>query len=63
MILRRRRAEDSPWYIVPADDKDDARPILSLIVLDALAGMKVQYPVVSGARRRELLSIRRQLAK
>ncbi|MGK2897473.1 MAG: ADP-polyphosphate phosphotransferase [Burkholderiaceae bacterium] len=55
--------EDSPWYIVPADDKDDARLIVSQIVLDALAGMKMQYPVVSAARRRELLSIRRQLAK
>ncbi len=56
-------SDDSPWYIVPADDKDDARLIVSQIVLDALAGMKMQYPVVSAARRRELLSIRRQLAK
>jgi polyphosphate kinase 2 (PPK2 family) len=55
--------EDSPWYIVPADDKDDARLIVSQIVLDALTGMKMQYPVVSAARRRELLSIRRRLAK
>ena len=54
---------DSPWYIVPADDKDDARLIVSQIVLDALEGMEMQYPVVSVARRRELLSIRRQLAK
>jgi PPK2 family polyphosphate:nucleotide phosphotransferase len=54
---------DSPWYIVPADDKDDARLIVSQIVLDALAGMDMQYPVVSAARRRELLAIRRQLAK
>lgn len=55
--------EDSPWFIVPADDKDDARLIVSQIVLDALEGLKMQYPVVSAARRRELLSIRRQLAK
>ena len=55
--------EDSPWYVVPADSKDDARLIVSQIVLDALAGMEMQYPVVSAARRRELLSIRRQLAK
>lgn len=55
--------EDPPWYIVPADDKDDARLIVSQIVLDALAGMKIRYPVVTAARRRELLSTRRQLAK
>lgn len=55
--------EDSPWFIVPADDKDDARLIVSQIVLDALTSLEMQYPRVSAARRRELLSIRRQLAK
>jgi PPK2 family polyphosphate:nucleotide phosphotransferase len=55
--------EDAPWYIVPADAKDDARLIVSQIVLDALAGLNMHYPVVSAARRRELLAIRKQLAK
>lgn len=54
---------DSPWFIVPADDKHNARLIVSQIVLDALEGMEMSYPEVSAARRRELLSIRRQLAK
>jgi len=52
---------DSPWFIVPADDKDDARLIVSQIVLDALQGLKLRYPKVSAARRRELQAIRRQL--
>ena len=54
---------DSPWYVVPADDKDNARLIVSQIVLDVLAGMELGYPVVSPARRRELKGIRRLLAK
>jgi PPK2 family polyphosphate:nucleotide phosphotransferase len=54
---------DSPWFIVPADDKDNARLIVSQIVLDALSALKLSYPVVSAARRRELKAIRRQLAK
>ena len=54
---------NSPWYIVAADDKDDARLIVSQIVLDALAGLKLSYPAVSATRRRELQAIRRQLAK
>ena len=54
---------DSPWFIVPADDKDNARLIVSQIVLDALEGLKMSYPVVSAARRRELQTIRKQLAK
>ncbi len=54
---------DSPWFVVPADDKDNARLIVSQIVLDALEGLKMRYPEVSAARRRELQTIRRQLAK
>ena len=54
---------DSPWYIVPADDKHNARLIVSQIVLDALQGLQLSYPAVSEARRRELKAIRKQLAK
>ena len=54
---------DSPWFIVPADDKDNARLIVSRIVLDALEGLKLSYPEVTAARRQELKAIRKQLAK
>ena len=53
---------DSPWFIVPADDKFDARLIVSQIVLDALQNLKMHYPKVSLARMRELKTIRKQLA-
>jgi hypothetical protein len=52
---------DSPWFIVPADDKLDARLIVSQIVLDALTKLKMNYPKVSAARTRELQKIRMQL--
>jgi PPK2 family polyphosphate:nucleotide phosphotransferase len=51
----------APWYVVPADDKDDARLIVSKIVLDALDGLKMAYPKTTAKRRRELKSIRKQL--
>lgn len=54
---------DSPWFIVPADDKHNARLIVSQIVLDALEGLKMSYPEVSAARKRELKEIRKQLTK
>ena len=54
---------DSPWYIVPADDKQNARLIVSQIVLDTFEGLKMAYPEVSDERRHELLSIRKRLAK
>jgi len=53
---------DSPWYVVPADDKENARLIVSEIILDTLDALKMAYPKTSDARRRELLSIRAQLA-
>jgi PPK2 family polyphosphate:nucleotide phosphotransferase len=53
----------APWYVLPADDKENARLIVSQIVLDTLEGLKMSYPAVSGKRRQELQLIRKQLAK
>ena len=51
----------APWYVVPADDKDNARLIVSQIVLDALGGLKMAYPKTTKERRHELESFRDQL--
>jgi len=53
----------SPWYVVPADDKDNARLIVSQILLDALNDLKMSYPKTTPKRRRELESIRKLLTK
>jgi len=53
----------APWYAVPADDKENARLIVSQIVLDTLKGLKMAYPRTTVKRRRELESIRKLLAK
>ena len=54
---------DAPWYVVPADDKENARLIVSQIVLDTFEGLKMTYPKTSEKRRQELQLIRKQLAK
>jgi PPK2 family polyphosphate:nucleotide phosphotransferase len=54
---------DAPWYIVPADDKENASLIVSRIVLDALHALEMTYPKSSRERRGELLSIRKRLVK
>src|SRR5665811_1036995 len=54
---------DAPWYVVPADDKENARLIVSRIILDAFNELHMEYPKVTAERRRELQSIRKQLAK
>jgi PPK2 family polyphosphate:nucleotide phosphotransferase len=53
----------APWYIVPADDKESARLIVSQIVLDSLSELKATYPKTTAKRRRELKAIGKLLAK
>jgi PPK2 family polyphosphate:nucleotide phosphotransferase len=53
----------APWYIVPADDKENARLIVSQVVLDGLRELKASYPQTTAERRRELKSLRKLLAK
>jgi PPK2 family polyphosphate:nucleotide phosphotransferase len=54
---------DSPWYIVPADDKQSARLIVSHIVVETLKDLKMSYPKTTPARQQELQAIREQLVK
>jgi PPK2 family polyphosphate:nucleotide phosphotransferase len=53
----------APWYVVPADDKENARLIVSQVVLDALGELKMAYPKTTPKRRLELQSIRKLLTK
>jgi PPK2 family polyphosphate:nucleotide phosphotransferase len=60
--LNATSTREAPWYVVPADDKDNARLTVSRIVLDTLEGLKMTYPRTSAEHRRELLAIRKRLA-
>jgi PPK2 family polyphosphate:nucleotide phosphotransferase len=51
----------APWYVVPADDKENARLIVSQILLDAFKELKMAYPKTTSKRHEELESIRKQL--
>ena len=52
-----------PWYVVPADDKENARLIVSQIIVRTLEGLKMSYPPTDAARRRELKAIRARLVQ
>jgi PPK2 family polyphosphate:nucleotide phosphotransferase len=62
-LLSTTSTRHAPWYVVPADDKENARLIVSGIVLEALKEMKMTYPKTTRKRREELLSIRKELVK
>jgi PPK2 family polyphosphate:nucleotide phosphotransferase len=53
----------APWHVIPADDKHNARLIISRVVIEALKDLKMSYPKVTAARRSELQKIRAQLVK
>ncbi|MFZ3034520.1 MAG: polyphosphate kinase 2 family protein, partial [Parvibaculum sp.] len=54
---------DTPWYVVPADDKKTARLIISQIIIDTLEGLDMAYPKTDAKRRRELHAIRKEPEK
>jgi len=51
----------APWYVVPADDKHDARLIVSRIVVDTLRQLRMRFP--SPARATDLAAMRRRLER
>jgi PPK2 family polyphosphate:nucleotide phosphotransferase len=61
--LNATSTHQAPWYAVPADDKENARLIIGRILLDTLQSLKMAYPKTTAKRRRELLSIRKELTK
>ncbi len=56
-------SSQAPWFVVPADDKANARLIVSEIILETLEAMDLHYPETSPARLKELESLRKELAK
>jgi PPK2 family polyphosphate:nucleotide phosphotransferase len=54
---------ESPWYVVPADDKKNARLIISQILLDTLRQLKLDYPKLTGEQQKELRAMRKLLAE
>jgi PPK2 family polyphosphate:nucleotide phosphotransferase len=61
--LEATSTQSSPWYAVPADDKENARLIVSQIILNTLQNLKMRYPEVGDERKKQLQAIRRRLSK
>lgn len=53
--------KQSPWYVVPADDKENARLIVSSIIHETLGRLRMSYPRLDAKRRSELRAVRKLL--
>jgi polyphosphate kinase 2 (PPK2 family) len=61
--LEATSTKHAPWYVIPADDKLNARLIISQVIVDTLGGLNLSYPKPDPAQRRDLQSIRKSLSK
>jgi PPK2 family polyphosphate:nucleotide phosphotransferase len=55
-------AKSAPWFVIPADDKQNARLIISKIMIEALRALPIDFPKVDAKRRKELRAFRRMLS-
>lgn len=53
--------KESPWYVIPADDKKNMRLTVSKIILERLSQLEMAYPSRDKDRREELDIYRKQL--
>jgi PPK2 family polyphosphate:nucleotide phosphotransferase len=60
-MIRHTASEHAPWYVVPSDNKWFTRLVVAQAVVDALKGMDLKYPKVSGAEKTALAQARKQL--
>jgi PPK2 family polyphosphate:nucleotide phosphotransferase len=59
--IRQTASKEAPWYVVPADNKWFTRLVVAVAVVGAMARLKLHYPVVGPAKRKELAAARKQL--
>jgi PPK2 family polyphosphate:nucleotide phosphotransferase len=60
-MIRQTATEDSPWCVVPADNKWFTRVVVAAAVVDALEDLDLSYPKVDAQKRKELQAARKML--
>jgi PPK2 family polyphosphate:nucleotide phosphotransferase len=60
-MIRNTATEEAPWFVVPADNKWFTRVVVAAAIIDAMASLGLEFPVVSEAQKAELEEARRLL--
>jgi PPK2 family polyphosphate:nucleotide phosphotransferase len=61
--IRHTATGHAPWYVVPADNKWFTRAVVAAVIVDTLEELKLAYPKVDAAQRKELKAARILLEK
>ena len=59
--IRATSRDEARWYVVPADNKRFARLVIAEAIVEAMEGLKLEFPKVEGAALKELAKVRRAL--
>ena len=59
--IRNTATKESPWYVVPADNKWFTRVVVAAAVIEALLSLKLHYPTVTKRQLEELKIARQEL--
>jgi PPK2 family polyphosphate:nucleotide phosphotransferase len=62
-MIRHTATPESPWYVVPADNKWFTRLVVAAAVIDTLAALDLEYPKVGEDKLKELAAAKRTLLK
>lgn len=60
-MIRETSTDYAPWYVVPADHKHVAWLVVSAAIIEALEGLKLEYPKVTGKALEDLKKAERAL--
>ncbi len=60
-MIRNTATKQAPWYVVPADNKWFTRLVVSSVIVETLESLKLAYPTVDGAKRKELEAAKKAL--
>ncbi len=60
-MIRNTATKDSPWYVVPADNKWFTRVVVAAALVDALADLNLEYPKVDQAKLDEIAKAKKEL--
>jgi PPK2 family polyphosphate:nucleotide phosphotransferase len=60
-LIQETATKESPWYVVPADNKWYARLVVAAAVVDALGSLDLHYPKVGKDKLKELAAAKRAL--
>jgi PPK2 family polyphosphate:nucleotide phosphotransferase len=60
-MIRETSTDYAPWYVVPADHKHVAWLVVSAAIIEALQGLKLEYPKVTGKALEKLKKAERAL--